>query len=326
MGDFIMEEPTAIELVPIVTAVCTNHNPSERLVKSLMDKYWCVLEEHVGNLGDENTALNEDLVPFLNLLQSTITDEYLITEKLLPILTKLLKHDIFIKCKEICSRLKGDCRRAVSSYIVEPLMDVIITKLAKSENNTDDVINHLHDVICTVDKSDSHVRETVRKKWNTFVKNCLKHGFNNTTMHSLLTLLLDVVYYDVITDDVIPISHIHGMLKSHSAFLPTMLSLANEDLKASLTGFMLSLLKTATTKSTSSISSWLGEKDFLFLLASYRASLAQSDQNILKIMIHYESCGVRSDQFAPYLWSKTALEAYKAQKDSSESLFKKPAP
>ena len=47
-------------------------------------------------------------------------------------------------------------------------------------------------------------------------------------MHSLLTLLLDVVYYDVITDDVIPISHIHGMLKSHSAFLPTMLSLANE--------------------------------------------------------------------------------------------------
>ena len=54
-----------------------------------------------------------------------------------------------------------------------------------------------------------------------------RYGFNSTTVHSLLTLLLDVVYDDV-TDDVLPTSHIYGMMKSHSAFLPTMLSLANE--------------------------------------------------------------------------------------------------
>ena len=54
-----------------------------------------------------------------------------------------------------------------------------------------------------------------------------RYGFNSTTVHSVLTLLLDVVYDDV-TDDVLPISHIYGMMKSHSAFLLTMLSLANE--------------------------------------------------------------------------------------------------
>ena len=72
--DFIREEPAAIELVPIVTAVCTNYNrgdavANELLAKSLMQKYWTVLEEHVGNISvEKKTALNNNLGIFLTLV------------------------------------------------------------------------------------------------------------------------------------------------------------------------------------------------------------------------------------------------------------------
>ena len=44
----------------------------------------------------------------------------------------------------------------------------------------------------------------------------------------MLVSLIDVIYGDVIDDDVISISVIYNMMKSHSEFLPTLLTTDNE--------------------------------------------------------------------------------------------------
>uniref|UniRef100_H2Y482 URB1 C-terminal domain-containing protein n=1 Tax=Ciona savignyi TaxID=51511 RepID=H2Y482_CIOSA len=112
-----------------------------------------------------------------------------------------------------------------------------------------------------------------------------------------------------------------NMLTTHSHFIDTLLQ--HNDQKDEV---KLSLVQLLHKLVVSCDKSCLNARDFGYLLPAYHGTLSEIDQCLLQIMIFYESNGMSMVAHKPFLFGNTALESYHAQRNASETLYKKPTP
>ncbi|EZA54632.1 Nucleolar pre-ribosomal-associated protein [Ooceraea biroi] len=156
--------------------------------------------------------------------------------------------------------------------------------------------------------------------WSQYTRFSLKLGLkdakNDETQSSILktlSSLCDIAYADNIEDEYA--KTLFEMATSHSEFVNVMLG------SSIVKGDLIELLRILIRKNHSVISA----SHVALYLAAYNATLSHIDQRILQILQHYESHGVKLQQYWPYLWGSAAASHYAVKGETETALWRQPS-
>ncbi|XP_078485686.1 nucleolar pre-ribosomal-associated protein 1 isoform X2 [Ciona intestinalis] len=222
---------------------------------------------------------------------------------------------IIKKYLQACSKFKDEKetteqRKQISGMLIKFAVQCL--KISDSKSGiVSSLINALTDACL---QNGQHCLEISNENWSLLVKACLKYHFNNPNILDFLAKCLPCIsVMDINADSVFQ------MLTSHSLFVDTLLRDNGKDIKLKLVQLLHKLVENCNK-------TILKERDFSYLFPAYKGTLSLTDQHLLQIMFLYEAKGISMASHKPFLFGNTALESYQAQKNVSETLYKKPTP
>lgn len=211
--------------------------------------------------------------------------------------------------------------------LVQVLIRVTVSALKKDSKNEEKLralCGSICDTIARLKlKNSNFVFEELNKNysWPQFTRFSLKLGLKTSKddkkdgvpLLKTLVSVCDVAYADASENEYV--KTLFEMTTSHSEFVNLMLS--SQTVKRDL----LELLWILVRKNPSTMAS----SQIPLYLAAYNATLSESDQLILMILRHYESCGIKLNEYRPYLWGEAAATYYSVKGEADTALWRQPS-
>nr|XP_018667840.1 nucleolar pre-ribosomal-associated protein 1 isoform X2 [Ciona intestinalis] len=216
---------------------------------------------------------------------------------------------------QACSKLKDEKETTEQRKQISGMLTKFAVQCLKSSDSKSEIVSSLINTLSDAClQNEQHCLEISNENWSSLVKACLKYHFSDPNILEFLAKCLPCIStFDINAESVFQ------MLTSHSLFLDTLLRDDEKDIKLKLVQLLHKLVENCNK-------TILKEQDYSYLFPAYKGTLSLTDQHLLQIMFLYEAKGISMASHKPFLFGNTALESYQAQKNVSETLYKKPTP
>lgn len=304
----------------------------EELLQSLYHHYSSDITAFLSEPGNPVPWIEENAVAVVHLIENTF-DLALCEKTCVTISQSGEKLDMVSICfvhllESLYKRYESlaAVKQRALSELIQILLHVMTLTLKKEAKNLEKIkvlcekINNT--VACLRKDTPDFILGSLSKShsWSQYTRFSLKLGLkdakNDEVQSSILrslSNLCDIAYADNIVDDYA--KTLFEMATSHSEFVNVMLG------SCVVKGDLVELLRILTRKNRSVISA----SHVPLYLAAYNATLSHVDQRILQILQHYESHGVRLQQYWPCLWGSAAASRYAVKGEKDTALWRQPS-
>jgi len=207
----------------------------------------------------------------------------------------VLRHRL-VNCEKLWTRLACD-----QSQLRIQLMKQLTSLVLRISNDNREmlVMTSLQMNKLIPDEFETNLHKSLSSDWKVLARKLLKIGLDVAEVLDLLDEMFRFLYIQDSSDLLSP-DILYEMIKTHSAFLPLMLSNNDPNIKSSMLDLLLRIIPRCNRLETS---------DLKFLFPSYSATLSRNDQLMLKIIRLYEASDVIDfSTFRPFLWGNSSIE------------------
>ncbi|GCC30464.1 nucleolar pre-ribosomal-associated protein 1 isoform X1 [Chiloscyllium punctatum] len=253
---------------------------------------------------------------------SSHNDVLSIMEQLPAVLEKTASSSRWILADAVCTALEHNPEdlRSWRKSMLKACLQWVAATYSNSKDQEESMqetetamLGRLQELVVSIGEVDSD-------EWNNFLKKGLKYRYRDWAFLEALYKLIQILYENEdLAQSLIPLPMIHEMVTNHSLFLPTMLS-AREDecgkARDALVDVLLILVRRCPTVCNSN--------HFGILLGAYGATLSNTDQKLLMILLSYEKNNISLAEYRLLLWGPAAVEHHKTRKSLGPSLWQQP--
>lgn len=186
-----------------------------------------------------------------------------------------------------------------------------------------DTTQVVNDILPSINPSSLRNSLLDSKLWPAYVKQVLRHSFNNRTLGPSLLHTLDLLFAIMFSEEkgneiALPSHTVYQMIFSHSHYLELMFNRETDwdQLKEKVIAVQQTLVNCNIKVCE--------ERHVPILLGAYGASMSAVDQRILKLLFTYEQNGFM-DTIQPILWGEAAIAHFGVQ-SSDNNLWNDPKP
>nr|XP_039247497.1 nucleolar pre-ribosomal-associated protein 1-like [Styela clava] len=345
-----LNEEKKLSLIPVINQVLSTFLPNNdefskmkcaEILNSYKSLIFVPIEEFSNRFDDIiSTKMGKQFMEHIFTIATALGEENLYKPLLDSILnlenTTNINLDIVLSIGQLLQKVisKPELYQIHASEIY--LCVHYIVSQPKSQSETD---RGFETLLQKIQYSDVEEYPTICGKlssiWDKFLKQTLKHHFENATALICLLHFVKMFYADdgkiqeyVTVNNITDIPTFKYMLTNHSKFFAIILeedadSVQMKDDKVNLKLVVLQLLFELCVRCDRND---LSDKDLGFLFGAYGCTLTQTDQTILTIILLFEQKGVSLSEYKPFLWAKAALSSYRARRNLGDTLWKKPSP